>query len=174
MMIIPKKEIPDFLVVNLKRFRVLHRDQLRRCFQCRQEGHIKAVCPSKRTTEVNPKAETINDNGAFAEVENEDLEMELNTELETIRKVHGNESDRVGPLLGGLESTENGNETESREHSNNLIETRIETNPKTGRAEECAGTASLQAPCRKNHANDLNHAVHAESLKDLITKKKSD
>lgn len=50
--IIPKADIPDFISVGTKKIKIIHRDQVRTCYKCKNAGHIKVDCPNEVRTNV--------------------------------------------------------------------------------------------------------------------------
>lgn len=49
--ITPTSEIPDFVSVGERRIRILHKDQVQRCYSCKLEGHIRVNCSKSNETE---------------------------------------------------------------------------------------------------------------------------
>jgi Zinc knuckle. len=40
----PLSTIPEFIEIASRRIRVIHKDQIKRCFRCKEEGHFKYDC----------------------------------------------------------------------------------------------------------------------------------
>lgn len=51
----PRGPIPDFISIGAKKIRIYHKDQILKCFLCRKEGHLKAVCPSNEVMINDPR-----------------------------------------------------------------------------------------------------------------------
>lgn len=51
-LIFPIAPIPDFISIGVRKIRILHRDQVRRCFQCQEEGHIRTNCPRNEVIDI--------------------------------------------------------------------------------------------------------------------------